>query len=142
MDALGAVASVIAVTTVALQSSRTVYETISGIKNGPEEVKELASEVQQLCHILRQVTEVSKNIDDRDATSISELQNVIDQCRQNLDDFQKQFNQFKVLSNERRWTKAWKRVKLVVKKEDFLRMWRTVSHYVNILGRHLDLIGR
>ena len=142
MEAVGAGASIIAVTTVALQSSRVIYETISGIKNGPEEVKELASEVQQLCHLLRQVTEISKKIDDRDVTSASELQSVIEQCRQNLDDFQKQFDKLEVSSNERRLIRAWKRVKLVVKKEDFQKMWRTVSHYVNILGRHLDLIGR
>lgn len=142
MEAIGAGASIIAITTVALQSSRAVYETISGIKNGPDEVKELASEVQQLCHLLRQVTEISSKMDDRDAISISELQTVIGQCRQNLDGFQKQFDKLKVSSNDRRLSKAWKRVKLVVKKEDFQRMWRTVSHYVNILGRHLDLIGR
>lgn len=142
MEVVGAGASILAIATVALQSSRVVYETISGIKNGPHEVKELASEVQQLCHLLRQVTEISDKMDDRDATSVSELQAVIDQCRQNLDDFQKQCDKLEVSSNDRRLSRAWKRVKLVIKKEDFQRMWRTVSHYVNILGRHLDLIGR
>lgn len=142
MEALGAVGSVFAVTTVALQSSRVVYETISGIKNGPKEVKELASGVQQLCHILEQVTEISKKAVDRDAKNIFELQGVIDQCRQNIDDFQKQFENFEVSSDERRLGKAWKRVKLVVQKEDFRRMRITVTHYINVLGVHLDLIGR
>lgn len=142
MEALGAVANITAVTVVALQSSRLVYETISGIKNGPKEVRELASEVQQLCHLLKQVTEVSQKMSDRDATRISELQDVIDRCRQNLDDFQKQFDGFESSSNERRLSKAWKRVKLVVKKEDFLKMSRTISYYVSALGAHLGVIGR
>lgn len=142
MEALSAVGSVIAVATVALQSSRVVYETISGIKNGPKEVRELALEVQQLYYLLEQVTKTSKKMDDRDTTSISELQGVIDQCRQNLDDFQQQFDKFEVSSNERGLSKAWTRLKLVVKKEDFRRMRRTISHYVNVLGVHLDLIGR
>lgn len=139
---MGAVASIIAVSTAALQSSRVVYETISGIKNAPDEVKELASGVQQLCHLLRQVTEMSDKMDDRDATSISELQIVMDQCRQNLDRFQKKCDKLAISSTDGKLSMAWKRVKLVVKKEDFQRMWRTVSHYHNILGRHLDLIGR
>lgn len=142
MEALGTVASIIAVTTVALRSSTTVYETIRGIKNGPEEVKELASEVQQLCHLLRQVAKMSKKIDDRDGTSMSELQSVIDKCRQNLDDFHKRFDKFEISSNERKLTKAWTRAKLVVQKEDFRRMSRIVSHYVNVLGVHVNLIGR
>ena len=119
---MGAVASIITVANVALQSSRVVYETISGIKNGPDEVKELASELQQLCYLLRQVTEISDKMDDRDATNISELQVVIGQCRQTLDSFQKQCDKLGVSSNDGRLSTAWKRVKLVVKKEDFQRM--------------------
>ncbi len=142
MESFGIAASVFTVATVALQSASIIHETICGIKNGPKEVNELALAVQQLCHILRQVTEISKTFGDRDAQNIVELQNAIDQCRRNLDDFRKQFEKIEVLPNEKRVGKAWKRVKLVVQKGDFRRMWEKVNYYVSVLGTHLGLIGR
>lgn len=142
MEALGATTSVFAITTVALQSSKIIYETVRGIKNGPKEVKELALEVQQLGQILEQVTEVSKKNSDRNAKNIFELQGVIDRCRQNLDDFQKKFEKFEISSEGRKLGKAWKRVKHVVQREDFRRMGRTTNYYVNTLGVYLILIGR
>lgn len=141
MEALSLVASVFAVTTVALQSAKAIYETVSGIKNGPKEVRDLASAVQQLCHILDQVSDASGQMGDRDAQKLCALQDVIDQCRRKLDEFQKQFDKLETCPDEKKLDRAWKKVKLVAKKEDFRKMGATVAHYISVLGVHLGLLG-
>lgn len=62
--------------------------------------------MQQLGQSLEQVTEISKKSGDRNAKNMSELQDVIDQCRRNLDDFQKKFEKLEVSLNERKLGKA------------------------------------
>lgn len=70
MGPLGVAASIIAVTTIALQSTKAVYATVNGIKNGPQEVNDLASAVKHFSNILEQVAEISKGFSDIDGTGL------------------------------------------------------------------------
>ena len=142
MEAFGGVTSVIAVTTIALQSSKAVYATINGFKNGRKEVKNLASALNCLSHILEQVTEISNTFSGMDGTDITGLEQVMKECARNLADFRKQVEKLGVSSDERKIGKAWKRVKTVMQEEDFRKMRVTVDYFINVFGTHLSLIGR
>lgn len=142
MEALGVAASIIAVTTIALQSAKAVYTTVNGIKNGPKEVKDLASALTDLSYILEQVAEISNLFGDTDRIDLSGLKKVMDECVRTLADFRKQLEKLDVLSDEGSLEKARRRVKLAVQKEDFRRMWVTVRHYISVFGTHLSVIGR
>lgn len=87
MEPLGVAASIIAVTTIALQSTKAVYATVNGIKNGPKEVNDLASAVEHLTHILEQVAEISNGFIDMDGTDPSGLERAVEECAQSLADF-------------------------------------------------------
>ncbi len=139
MEPLSVAASNIAVTTIALQSTKAVYATVNGIKNGPKEVNDLVSAVKHSSHILEQVAEI---ISDIDGTGLSGLERAMEECAQSLADFRNQVKDLDVLPDERKLGKVWKRVNSVIQKEDFRRMSKTMNHYVNIFGTHLSLIGR
>lgn len=142
MEPLGVAASIIAVTTIALQSTKAVYATVNGIKNGPQEVNDLASAVKHLSHILEQVAEISKGFSDMDETDLYGLEKAMEECAQSLAEFRKQVKKLDVLPDERKLEKVKKRVKCVIQKGDLRRMWETVNHYINLFGTHLSLIGR
>ena len=86
MEALGGAASVFTLTSVAIQSAKTIFETVNGIKNGPEEVKDLTFKVDHLCRTLEHVLEISRKIYNMDGEDVSELQRLMDRCRQDLYD--------------------------------------------------------
>lgn len=142
MEPLGVAASIIAVTTIALQSAKGVYATVNGIKSGPKEVNDLASAVKHLSHILEQMAEISNVFSDMDGTDLSGIERAMEECAQSLADFRKQVKKLDVLPDERKLGKVWKRVKSVIQKEDFRRMRETVNNYINVFGTHLSLIGR
>lgn len=142
MEPLGVAASIIAVTTIALQSAKAVYAAVNGIKNGPKEANDLASAMKHLTHILEQVAEISNGFSNMDGTDIYGLERAMEECAQSLAEFRKQVKKLDVLPDERKLGKVRKRLKSVIQKEDFRRMWETVNHYINIFGTHLSLIGR
>lgn len=142
MEALGGAASIITVTSLALQSAKAVYATVNGIRNGPKEINDLASALNHLSHILEQVTEISNSFCDTDRTDLSGLRKAMEECARSLADFRKQVEKLDVLPDEGKLGKVWKRVKVVLEKEDFRRMCVTVDHYISVFGTHLSLIGR
>lgn len=142
MEALGGAASIITVTSLALQSAKAVYATVNGIRNGPKEINDLASALNHLSHILEQVTEISNSFCDTDRTDLSGLRKAMEECARSLADFRKQVEKLDVLPDEGKLGKVWKMVKVVLEKEDFRRMCVTVDHYISVFGTHLSLIGR
>lgn len=142
MEALGPVASIVAVTTIALQSAKAFYKTVNGVKNGPKEFNDLASAVNHLSYILEKVNETCNMLGDPDGTDLSGLLRVMDECGQTLVDFRKQLEKLDVSSDKRRLGKTWKRMKLVIQKGDFRGMRESVQHYIAVIGTHLSIIGR
>lgn len=106
MEPLGVAASIIAVTTIALQSTKAIYATVNGNKNGPKEVNDLASAVKHLSHILAQVAEISNGFSDTDRTDLSGLERAMEECAQSLADFRNQVKKLDVLPNERKLGKV------------------------------------
>lgn len=51
--------------------------------------------------------------------------------------FRQQAEKLDVLPDERKIGKVWKRVKLVINKEDFRRMCASVDHFINVFATHL-----
>lgn len=122
MEPLGSAVSIITVVTIALQSAKAIYGTMNGIRNGPKEVKYLASVVNELYHMIGQVTEMGIRISDDDSNTISELRRMNKECSETLDDGQNQLRKLKVLPGEGKFGKAWKSVKLIIQR--ILRRWR------------------
>lgn len=57
----------------------------------------------------------------------------MEECAQSLAEFPRQVKKLDVLHDERKLEKVKKRVKCVIQKGDFRRMWETVNHYINLL---------
>lgn len=100
IEPVGSAVSIITVATIALQSAKAIYGTINGIRNGPKQVKYLASVVNELYHIIGQVTEMGNRISDDDSDNISELRRMNKECFENLDDCRNQLKKLKVLLDE------------------------------------------
>lgn len=93
MERLGAAASIIAVIAIALQSTKAVYATVNGTKNGSKEVNDLKSTIliPRLStfpiYVLQQVAKISNPFPDIDGTDLSGLRRAMEECAQILADF-------------------------------------------------------
>lgn len=119
MEPVGGADSIITVATIALKSAKVIYGTKNGIRNGPKEVKYLASAVNELYHIIGQATEIDNKISDDDSNTIPEPRRMIKECSENLDNCQNQLKKLEVLPDEGKFGRAWKSVKLIIQKDDF-----------------------
>jgi uncharacterized protein YukE len=144
MDAVGGTASVIAIVTATLQSARAIHIIVSGIKDGPFHVQELMTNVTDL----RMVLELANNFRNlaagnaQQASHFAELENTIQRCFTDLQGFEAKLAKLWNGAGDRRLTQMWKSVKSVLKEDEFFRMGRKISHYAQILGVQLSVLGR
>lgn len=142
MEVISSGASITAIVAVALQSTKVIYNTITGIRDGPREIRQLASALDDLHHILKQLEEINTEIESTTAYGLSELKRLIGECSKDLDDFELQLEKLQEKPNEKNLGKTWKRVKTVLRKEDFRKMWDVIHHHIPILKTQLSLFGR
>jgi hypothetical protein len=80
MDGISSAASFIAIAVLALQSTKVVYETITGIQNGPSLLHQLAFELQNLQEVLQRIIDLSKDPKQTDLTDFKVLERLLRRC--------------------------------------------------------------
>lgn len=136
MDGVSGAASIVAVIGFALSSTKIVHDTISGIKDGPNAILQTNSALEDLRKILEQIEALDAGL-----TSINaNLQNVIRKCATELKAFENKIGCLRILPTDKKLGKAWKRVKTMIKQDDFQNMWHVINRHVSALGLQLQLI--
>ncbi|KAF2806383.1 ankyrin [Mytilinidion resinicola] len=137
MDAVSAGASVLAIVGFALQGTKILYESISGVKDAPPRVKSLASAVADLKSILTQL-QSCRALTDPDA----DLQNIISliqACSRDVQRYQKNINKLQIIPADAKVKQGWKRLKTVLKKDDIKQAVHDQQQNTLLLQRTEDV---
>ncbi|KAL9610262.1 MAG: hypothetical protein Q9167_005033 [Letrouitia subvulpina] len=129
MEALGITASLVAVVTVTLQSTRFVYETISTVRDGPLAVKKLLNAIQDLEQLLNALISLRKHPRLSpcltDASALSNLENVTKDCNRKLLEMHRRIDRLQRAPGERQWKRIVKHSKTFLHERDYESMWHT-----------------
>jgi hypothetical protein len=142
MDPLSGAASVIAVVTAALQSGIAIHKAVSGIRDGPEQVSRLASTLQDLNSVLRQLTIIPVGHENGRCEDHPELHKAIDRCVKDIESFRTKLVKLTVVPTDKNMGKAWKKVKSYIRKDEFRDMWQIVLRHISSLTFQLGILQR
>ena len=145
MEALGGVASAITVITLALQSTKVIYEAVSSISHGSDDIERLAratSNLQKLLEDTKQLAEHAERTKSVANTNLLErIKPLLDGCADDLGEIVRKLSQLQKDSKDRRWRKAIKHAKVYLDTKGVAETWNTVNHYVELLGSCLGNIS-
>jgi hypothetical protein len=139
MDGLSIAANVAAVVTIALQTTKLVYGTIAEIKNGPDEVTQLASALTDLECVLRQIRDIVENSSDDHPPRLERLKLSAEEGAAALKNLDAKIMKLRGSSISTRIGRAWSSVKIFVRKEDLHNMREVVKYHSQKLGFQLDV---
>lgn len=138
MEALGSVASVISVIHLALQSTKTIYEVASSISHGSDDINRLARAIENLEKLLkatkRRAERAERTITVAEGKLMEDLQPLVGQCADALREIPPKLVQLQEDSRDGRLRKAKKYAKVYLDTKGVAEIWRTVNHYVELLG--------
>ena len=144
MEAAGAVASLFAIIGFTLQSTKSIYETTKGIRDGPSTLVKLTVAVKELETILEQLIRLAHNCQATqqftDQGIWASLGNHVDRCLHDVLGLEKTIKALDVANAGGTAVKVWKRIKTSLKDRDFEKMWRTIHDHVVVFGLQLSII--
>jgi len=128
MDGVSGAASFIAVVTIALQSTKAIYETFTGIHNRPIFLTQLTSELWTLRDVLASISDLSRDPAQANTTKFQQLEGLSQRCVTDLQNMDAYLNS---LSGGRRMERAWNKLKkyLITKRLEEFRA--RVQNHVN-----------
>lgn len=129
-------ASVIAVVSVALSSVRLIYETVSGIKNAPQTIQQMISNLHDLSNILQQLLSYGDNLH-----FATELPDLVRKCADNLETLETKLEKLSS-SKSNRMGRLWQNVKATLQEKDLDRMSAQLQQHVAILSLQINLLER
>ncbi|ERF71232.1 hypothetical protein EPUS_08150 [Endocarpon pusillum Z07020] len=133
-------ASVLTFIAVALQSTKSIYEAVSGIKSGPQQVESLASAVRTLDSVLTQLSNCPAVKSADPETDLKVILSLIESCKGDVSHYEGELRKVRISLNDKKTEKAWKKVKTILQEKDFQRMWDGVNHHVSALGFQLNIL--
>lgn len=138
MEVLGGVASVIAVVTLALQSTKAIFEVVSSISHGSDDIERLARATSNLEKLLRLIERLAKHAESTNIVAegklLEQLTPLVDQCACALREILPKLTPLQKDSEDRRWKKAKKSARVYFDTKGVAEIWNTVNHYVELLG--------
>lgn len=141
-----AAAAVIAVITVSLQSTKLVYQTVEGIRNGPAVVAELASRTRRLEGLLQQLLDLihhsQHSIQTQDQDVWKPLDHEISQCSGYLKETADKLKGLDSSLPSHGIGKTWRRIKGSLKDKDLELMSERMQNYIAMLNMQLNIINR
>lgn len=140
MDAISGGAGVIAFITIALQSTKIIYKAISNIKDGPREIRQIASAVSNLQVVLTQLSNCPAVKSADSETDLVEISRLIKICTEDLSHYERDIRKIQISPDDKKAGKAWKKINTVLRKKDIQEMWKEVNHHVTTLGLQLNII--
>jgi hypothetical protein len=112
---------------------------VSAIRNGTEETARLASAVKQMERMLEQLSQMPPLSAVDEQQDFTELERLVRECSDDLSNFSNTLKKMHSDPSEGAIDKAWKGVKVSLKKEDLSRMWTVLDHHQSVLGFQLAM---
>ena len=141
MELLAGAASAISVVTLALQSTKVIYEVASTISHGSDDIDRLATATSNLEKLLKVIERLIEHAVDTnnviEGKLLEEMTPLVDQCANALHGIISKLVQLQIVPEDRRWKKAKKHARMLLDTKGIAEMWNTVNHYVELLGTFL-----
>lgn len=138
MEAVGASASILTFITVAFSVSKSIHETLSTIRDGPEILRSLNDELSQLETILQRFLSISFAF--TSATDISELERLVKKCQDDLVGFNTKICQLDVSGGDGRRGRLWRKLKICFEEKDLEHIRAVVRSHAQLLTLRLSII--
>ncbi|KAF5637789.1 hypothetical protein F52700_4491 [Fusarium sp. NRRL 52700] len=138
MEAVGATASILTFVTVAFSATKSIYGTLSAIKDGPEILGSVNNEISQLQNILQRLLQVVSST--ARPTDRAKLEQMVKNCRDDLVGFEVKLRQLDVLGADGRRGQLWRKLKICFEEKDLDRMRLSVERHVQLLTLYLGTI--
>jgi hypothetical protein len=110
MEAVSAGAGVLTFITVALQSTKKLYEAVSDIKNGPQLIENLASAVTNLQSVLTQSSNCPAVTSADAKTDLGGILDLIKRCSEDTSCYEKELSKVRISPDDKRLGRAWKKL--------------------------------
>ena len=140
MDVVSSGAGMLAFIGVAFQSTKSIYNVISAIRNGTEETLQLASAVEDMERTLEQLARMPQLSAVDEQQDFTELERLVRKCSTDLSKVSDRLEKMHPDPGESAVGKAWYRIKVLLKKEDILQMQTIFHHHLTILGLQLAIL--
>ena len=129
-------ASVIAVISLALSSSQVIYKAVSGFKNAPPAIQQMASNLRSLSKVLQQLLGCSDSL-----YLAQELPVLVKECAVNLKGFEEKLAKLTSPTNNSA-EKLWKNIRAMLQEKDLDRMSALLQQHFSILSLQMQIIER
>ena len=141
-----AAASLTTLIVLALQSTKSVYQTIDDIQDGPAVIttlvnstKELESTLQQLLQLIQQHAQPGQA---HDSEIWRPLQQKITECSTDMQETSDKLKALNPDDSKHRVSRAWRRLKVPLKEKFLARLDNQIQHHVVELGLQLHIVNR
>jgi len=141
MEGLGAAASVVAIGTIGLQSTKFIYETLCKIKGGPKAVMKLAAATKNLSKLLEQIKEraqqARETVGGLETKLFEDISPLLSKCVEELKITEEKLASFTAVSNH----PLWKNVKIYFHEKELEEIWRSLDHHMKSIALQLNNAG-
>ncbi|KAI5468103.1 ankyrin repeat-containing domain protein [Mariannaea sp. PMI_226] len=134
-EAVGAGANVLAFVLLGLKSAKFVYETFSIVKDGPDIVQKLATDVCRLHSILTSLHQSQA------AAADQYLLQQAQQCTQELQDLAAHLQTLRLLPGDRFTGNCWKRLKVLLKEKELVRIASQINQHASLLSLRMNTLS-
>ena len=138
MEAISGVASVISIVTLALQSTKVIYEVGSSISHGSDDIDRLVRATGNLEKLLEVIKRLALHAESTNSVAegklLEELKQPVGHCANALDDISVKLLQLQKDPKDNRWKKAKKSARVYLDTKGITEIWNTVNHCVELLG--------
>ncbi len=128
-------ASVIAVVSLALQSTQTINNIVSGFRNASPTIEQMTINLQDLSEVLKQINSYAHLLDDA-----TELPKLVGRCADFLKTMEKKLGKLSSPTGDKA-KNFWKNVKFTLQQSDLDRMAALLQHHIAVLSLQMNLVG-
>ena len=123
-------ASIVALVAFALSSTKTVYETISGIHDAPRVVDGAVRSLRQALHLL-------KSIGNANGQGLpAEFGPALQEYQMCLEGFNQKLKKLQPLPQDSRLRRAWRRFNTVLEEKDLHRLHQTTHEFTSVVSNY------
>jgi len=138
MEVVGFSASILTFVGAAITVSKSIHNTLSAIKDGPEIITSLSHEISQLETILQRLSEVFSST--ATPTDKPELEKLVKKCKSDLVGFETTLHQLDVSGADGRRGRLWRKLKFCLGEKDLDQMRHVVRGHFSVLTIHLGIV--
>lgn len=145
MDIVSVAASLTALITIAIQSTKIISQAVQQIRDGPVHVQRLAIKADTLQQTLDQLRTVITDADSINGSNVSALfiylQRLVEACTEELKRITRKLVCLQEAIGGKHVRRAWASIKALFKERDLEDMWKVLQSHTETLNSQLNIIG-